>query len=401
MERPKIALIITTYFDASHADVIGTRLIRGYPWHGTPRDPRVQVVSLYLEQLGDYGCRDGVARDRPDIGVEIARNAGVPMFPTVAEAIGLGRGGVEVDGVVIIGEHGDYEDNVLGEKLYPRRRLFDAAVSAMISAGRFVPIFNDKHLAWSFPDARAMYETAKRLGIPLLAGSSIPLAWRVPTGAQWPLGAPMSDIVAVGHGPLEAYGFHNLEGMQVHAERRAGGESGVVSVRGMSGAEAATAMADGSVDPDLFEKALSVFALNDDQRRRARTQPQDVFLVTYADGLRAAAVNCAGSLTGFAASARGPRDELTCRTWLQGGPEHGHFIFLTRQIESHIMSGRPPYPVERTLLTGGILDACLRSRHDGAVTLATPELNISYQPVAEIPDTGIDMALPDPVELGV
>lgn len=401
MGRPKIALIITTYFDASHADVIGTRLIRGYEWQGRPTAPRVEVASLYLEQLGDYGMRDGGLRRRPDIGVAIAEDAGVPMFPTVAEAIGLGHGGVEVDGVVIIGEHGDYDENILGEKMYPRRRLFDAAVSTMISAGRFVPIFNDKHLAWSFQDARAMYDTAQRLGIPLLAGSSIPLAWRVPTNAQWPLGAPMSKIVAVGHGPLEAYGFHNLEGMQVHAERRAGGESGVVSVRGMSGSEAAAAMSDGSVDRELFERALSTFDLNDEQRRQARTQPQDVFLITYADGLQAAAVNCTGSLTGFAASAQGPHDQLTCRTWLQSGPEHGHFIFLTRQVESLMRSGRSPYPVERTLLTGGILDACLRSRHDGACERATPELNISYQPVDEIVDTGIGLPLPDPVEQGV
>jgi hypothetical protein len=401
MNRPKIALIITTYFDASHADVIGTRLIRGYPWQGKVNDPRVEVASLYLEQLGDSGSRDGGARERPDIGVAIARMAGVPMFPTVAEAIGLGHGGVAVDGVVIIGEHGDYEDNVFGEKLYPRRRLFDATVSTMISAGRFVPIFNDKHLAWSFKDARAMYDTAQRLGIPLLAGSSIPLAWRVPSSAQWRLGAPMSNIVAVGHGPVEAYGFHNLEGMQVHAERRAGGETGVVSVRGMSGDEAAAAMIDGTVDRDLFDRALTMFDLNDDQRRQARTRPQDVFLVTYADGLRAAAVNCAGSLVGFAASARGPHDELTCRTWLQGGPDHGHFIFLTRQIESLVRSGRSPYPVERTLLTGGVLDACLRSRHDGATELATPELNISYQPAGDILDTGIDLPLPDPVDQGV
>lgn len=401
MNRPKVALIITTYFAASHADVVATRLIQGYPWLGEQIDARVEVVSMYLEQRGDAGQTPGESPRRPDIGVGIARSAGVPIFPTVAEAIGVGRGGVGVDGVVIIGEHGDYADNIFGQKLYPRRRLFDAAVSTMIAADRFVPIFNDKHLAWSFTDARVMYDTAQRLGIPLLAGSSIPLAWRVPTGAQWPLGAPMSDIVAVGHGGVEAYGFHNLEGLQVHAERRSGGESGVVSVRGLSGTQAAAAIADGSVDHNLFERALSMFDLTEEQRRRAWTQPQDVFLVTYADGLRAAAVNCTGALTGFAAAARGPREELACRTWLQSGPDHGHFIFLTRQIESLVTSGRSPYPVERTLLTGGILDACLRSRHDGGNELATPELAIGYQPIAEIADTGIDLPLPDPVERGV
>ena len=50
--------------------------------------------------------------------------------------------GVNVDGVLIIGEHGDYEDNEWGQKLYPRRRLFDSVLSAMIATDTFVPVFN-------------------------------------------------------------------------------------------------------------------------------------------------------------------------------------------------------------------------------------------------------------------
>lgn len=405
MTRPKIALIVTTYFHASHADVAGTRLIEGYPWQGQHIDSRVEVVSMYLEQLGDHprpaGDPVGSNGSRPDIGIEISDRAGIPRYPTVAEAIGCGRGGVAVDGVVIIGEHGDYEYNEFGQKLYPRRRLFDAAVATMISAGTFVPIFNDKHLAWSFADARAMYDTAHRLGIPLLAGSSIPVAWRIPTGAQWPFGAAMTDIVVIGYGPLEIYGFHNLEALQVLAERRAGGEAGVVSVRGLSGADAATALTDGTVDRQLFDRALAAFDLDDAARVAARNAPQDVFVIEYVDGLRAAVVNCQGSLQGFAAAAAGPENELTCRMWLQGAPEHGHFIFLVRQMESLIIAGEPAYPVERTLLTTGILDAALHSRHDGGTTRSTPELQIAYTPVDHIADTGIDLPLPEPVRQGI
>jgi len=382
MTRPKVAVITTVYFPDSHADVIATRLIRGYEWQGKLVEPRVEVVSMYLEQIAGN-----------DMGVAITDEYRVPRYPTVAEAITCGGSGVNVDGVVIIGEHGEFEYNEFEQKLYPRRRLFDAAVATMIGAGRTVPIFNDKHLAWSFRDARAMYDTARRLGIPLLAGSTIPLAWRIPTGAEWPFGAPMSEIVVAGYGPTEVYGFHILEGLQVHAERRAGGETGVVAVTGLSGDAAKRAVNDGTVDPDLLDKALATFDITAAEREHAKQSVKDVFLVEYADGLRAAVVNCEEVIRNFGTAAKGPDHEMACQIWLQGFP-HGHFIFLTRQIESMILSGVSPYPVERTLLTTGMLDAAMRSRHDGGTRRETPELSIAYQPSEHIPDTGVHEPLP-------
>jgi hypothetical protein len=220
MTRPRIALIVTTYFKPAHADVIGTRLIEGYPWNGEEIQSRVEVAGMYLEQIHP-----------DDIGLEIARRNDVPLYPSVAECMALGGTGVQVDGVVIVGEHGDYGLNEFGQTLYPRRRLFDSAISTMIGAGKFVPIFSDKHFAWSTADAQAMYNLARRHDIPLLAGSSVPLAWRIPLGTDWPLGEPIDTVVAVSYGPTESYGFHALEAMQVIAERRSGGETGVLSVR--------------------------------------------------------------------------------------------------------------------------------------------------------------------------
>lgn len=395
MGKPRIALIVTTYFEHSHADVIAGRLLDGYFWDGRHCASRVEVVSMYLEQLGAIGD-DGAKR--PDIGISISDRHGVPRFPTVAEAIGCGQGGVAVDGVVIIGEHGDYGYSAIGQKLYPRRRLFDDAVATMISAGRFVPVFNDKHLAWSFTDALAMYQTALRLGIPFLAGSSLPLTWRVPVGAQWPLGAEMTDLVVVGHGPKEIYDFHSLETMQVHAERRAGGETGVASVQGLSGPAAARAMNDGSVNSDLFGRALDALHLDEASYKRAGDEPQNVFIINYTDGLRAAVVNCEGSLKGFAAAAAGPRAELACHMWLEKKPRFGHFTFLVRQLEALFLANRAPYPVERTLLTTGLLEVALRSVHQDGTPQETPELSLAYSAPGEIADTGLHLPVPDEPE---
>lgn len=381
MSRPTVAVITTVFRPNSHADVIATRLIKGYEWEGSVIEPRVEVASIYIEQIGD-----------DDMGVEMAEEYGIPRFETVPETIAVGGSGVNVDGVVIIGEHGAFEVNEYEQKLYPRRRLFDAAIGTMVGAGRFVPVFNDKHLSWGWTDAHAMYATAQRLGIPFLAGSTVPLAWRIPTGTDWPLGEPMDEIVVAGYGPTEIYGFHNLEGLQVFAERRRGGETGVAAVHALSGEDAVRAVNDGTVNAELLDRALGTFEIDDTDRERAKQSVKDVFFIEYADGLRAAVVNFDDVIRNWGIAARGPEHEMACRIWLQGHP-HGHFIFMVRQIESMILNDVAPYPIERTLLTTGMLDAAMRSRHDGGERRATPELAIEYQPVDRVPDTGISLPI--------
>jgi len=399
MSRPKVALIVTTYFFGSHADVLGTKLIEGYEWHGEHVDARVEVVSMYLEQLGAH-LNDRPSAE-PDIGLGIAERDHVPLYPTVGEAIGCGTAGVAVDGVVIIGEHGDYEWNELGQKLYPRRRLFDAAVATMVGAGRFVPILNDKGLSYSAEDALAMVRTARRLGIPLVAGSTIPLTWRLPAGTRWPFGEPMTDAVAVGYGEAESYGFHTLEGLQAHVERRQGGETGVVAVQTYSGDDAVRACTDGTVDADLLDRALGSLELEAEARARAVQGVAEVYLIEYADGLSAAAVTCHQEVANWGAACRGPQHQMVCQMYLPGaspGKPSDHFTFLARQIESAVLTGHEPTPVERTLLTTGILDAAMRSRYRGGECVATPELaGVAYTAAADIPDTGELFTYAEPV----
>lgn len=383
MSRPRVALIATTYFHPSHAYVFGTPLMEGYPWHGEQIESRVEVAGMYLEQI-----------DPADVGLDVAARAGVPIFGSVAECMALGGTGVQVDGVVLIGEHGEYGENTLGQVLYPRRRHFDSAVSAMIGAGKFVPIFTDKHFAWSTEDSFAMYDLARRFDIPLLAGSSVPLTWRIPRGADWPFGAPMTAAVAVAYGPTEGYGFHALETLQVLAERREGGETGVRSVQLLSGDDARAAVADGRVDRELFVRALDAFQHEQIHTDAAMNHVRDVFLVDYSDGLRGAVVLCEYGVDNFAVAARGEGIELACEMHLEPDP-YRHALPLVRAIESLMLDRREAWPVERTLLVSCVLDAAMHSRHAGGVPVATPRVEqFGYLAPEHIVDAVIDEPTP-------
>ena len=377
--RPRIAVILTTYFRGSHSDVVVGRLLDGYLLEGENRQPDVEVVSAYLELLGDpYGGDD----PREDIGVDLFEKFGVPMFDSVAEAIGLGEPGVAVDAVLVIGEHGGYEENMYDQRLYPRKRLVDAVISTMWGAGTFVPVFTDKQLAWRTRDAFRMVQDCQRFGVPLMAGSSIPLAWR--SGDQtWPAGEPMDAAVVVGFGGADIYGTHLLELAQSFTERRQGGETGVEQVLGLTGDQARAALTDGRIDPALYRQALEVLDLDPQDEGMMSESGIDVFEVIHRDGLRTWIVIHEG-LNRFGVAARGPQVSTTTRVWAQRGPQFGHFSYLVRNIEQFFRTGRPAWPTERVLLVTGVLDAAMRSRYasrgqGGPVPVATPELDVAYQ----------------------
>jgi hypothetical protein len=54
------------------------------------------------------------------------------------------------------------------------------------------------------------------------------------------------------------------------------------------------------------------------------------------------------------------------------------FHALMAQAERMFVTGKAPYPIERTLLTSGILAAALQSRGADGQRLATPHLAVKY-----------------------
>ena len=48
------------------------------------------------------------------------------------------------------------------------------------------------------------------------------------------------------------------------------------------------------------------------------------------------------------------------------------------KAEELFVTGKPPYPIERTLLTTGLVEAGVRSLGEGQRRLETPHLSIKY-----------------------
>ena len=100
-----------------------------------------------------------------------------------------------------------------------------------------------------------MVDTARQMGFPLMAGSSLPVAWRYP-GLQLPPNAEIESALTIGYGGMESYGFHALETHQCMIERRAGGETGTRSVQAVQGDAIWKAEADGRWSRKLLQAAL-------------------------------------------------------------------------------------------------------------------------------------------------
>src|SRR6185503_10081911 len=100
--------------------------------------------------------------------------------------------------------------------------------------GVAVPVFHDKHLSYSFEKAKWMVDASRRLKFPMLAGSSLPVTWRLPD-IELPLGCEIEAALMVGVGGSDAMDFHALEGLQCMVERRRGGETGVKAVQMIQG----------------------------------------------------------------------------------------------------------------------------------------------------------------------
>jgi hypothetical protein len=366
---------------------MGDRFLVGYPAEGAWHRSSMDVVALYVDQ-----------KPKDDQSGERARSFGFQVYPTIAAALRCGGAELAVDGVMIIGEHGDYPKNEKGQILYPRFEFFRQVTDVFAADGRAVPVFNDKHLSYSFTKAKAMVDVSRKLGFPFLAGSSLPVTWRLPP-TELPFGCDIEQALMVGVGNSDPMDFHALEALQCMVERRRGGESGVKAVQLVEGDAVWGEGDEGRWSWELLGSALS---RSDSLRGLTVTdgRTQDLtasgairklvanpaaYFIEYTDGFKATLLMLNGALAdyNFAVRLKGTADPISCQFLLPPTPNVAYSACLMHQVEDMIETGRAPYPVERTLLVSGVLESCLESRHQGHRRLETPHLAVSYIPLRE------------------
>jgi hypothetical protein len=368
----RLAAINSIYRLRSHAYHIVNRFVFGYPVNGFHHQPPFQIVRMFNDQY-----------PKDDLSRTFCKRQGIELCKTVAEAIG-GERTLDVDGVLLIIEHGDYPVNEFGQILYPRFKFFDQVVRVFHKSGRTVPVFVDKHLSYDRRHAVMMVETARKLKFGLMAGSSLPVTWRIPS-IEPPLGTPFSEaVVCFGfdRGPAEIYLFHALEVLQCMLERRAGGETGVKSVTCLRGDAVWKAGDEGRWSTKLLNAAIACNPSRNVGPVRENVSNPQAILVEYRDGTRGAVLNLIEQVAdfSFAARVRGSEQPIVTHFYLPPPPGAKFFDPLTFNIEKFLAAGTSPYPVERTLLTSTMLDLALHSQHDGGKVVSDPALDIRYAP---------------------
>lgn len=381
----KVAAVVTAISYRSHGHVILENFLEPYPFCGQRIDHKMRVVSLYVDQY-----------EENELTRAITEKYKVPVYSTIAEALCQGGKELAADGVLSIGEHGSYPSNALGQVEYPRKRFFDEIVAVFRRSGRVVPLFNDKHLSVRYADALEMVETARQMSIPFLAGSSVPLAQRIPH-VEFTRGAQSSASVSVHGGPVESYDFHAMEVALSLLEFRKGGETGVRQVNFLDHDGLLTFLADEKEHARLAAAALDAESPRADEEIQDRLQriqlaesgpkgagyPLHGITIEHTDGHRLLiiGVGAKGTRWCFAWNEQAPGGETMRKaTRFHTGPWDNRNLFkaLSFAIQTHFREGAPPYPVERTLMVSGILDAMMHSRGAGQ-PVATPELEFSYE----------------------
>jgi len=213
------------------------------------------------------------------------------------------------------------------------------------------------------------------------------------------LDCEIDEALMVGCGSSDPMDYHALEAMQCMVERRRGGETGIKSVQLIEGDAVWQAGEQGRYSKRLLEAALS----RSDKimgKTVEDARPQDLvgsgvlpkivpqpaaYFIERRDGTRTTLLMLNGAVGDytFACRLKGSDEILSTQFFLTPTPNVTYSAPLGAKIEEMFATGRPPYPVERTLVVSGILDSCLDSKVQGHARLDTPHLDVTYRAPAE------------------
>lgn len=371
-----IAVVATTYWEKSHTDVIVSRWLEPRPddaaW-GWPK-PCTRIASMYVDEYPDN-----------DMSRDMCAKHNVALYDNVADAV---RG---ADAVLLIGEHGEYPENKIGQKLYPRKELFDKIVAAFGEFGRTVPVFCDKFLSWNFDWAVEMDRTASEMGFMLFSSSTISLCKRVPE-VDLAEKQRVEESVAIYFGEDEAYGYHSFEYVQAILERRAGGETGVKAITVYRDEDFWKQLEAGRWSVKLMDAALEAIRNENPDRitkgslrencDKNTGQGPTAICLEYTDGLRVTHLNLSGhsGAWGLAMQIQGSDQPLATAPTVDDATHHyAHFATMSNMVEQAFLANRPPFSLKRGLITTGLTAFMMQARANPGVRLETPKLAITYQ----------------------
>jgi hypothetical protein len=348
----------------------------------------MDMVSLYVDQHGE----GDLFQERAD------RHPGMKLCSSIEEALTLGTGKLAVDGVVVVAEHGVYPLSPNGIMMRPHYEFFEQITKVFRASGRSVPYFNDKELSWNWDWSKKMVDVSHELNFPLQGGSSLAVTWRVPS-VEFPLGAVAKEAVSVGYGGMTSYDFHGLETIQCMVERRKGGESGVEWIEAYQGDKFWKAYQDGVWSQALVKAALSrsstlrpgdptftdIFPTM--EQMEAMVPEPVAYHYKHRDGLMSTMILMNGMVRDFtfAATIEGQAKPFSTQMYLpmpDGRTTLASFFSpLVHNAEEMFLTGKAQYPIERTLLTSGLLIEGVDCARKGLQRLETPNLAaVTYQP---------------------
>jgi hypothetical protein len=441
-QRPvRLAILGSTYTLGSDLQMIADRFLVGYPHEGDWYKPNVQVVSLYVDerirrasaasnefQLAVTGRARPPRPQQPqavapgisggkrapderwdptappsedqglldDLSAARAQQFGFRLCRNVPEALRCGGDRIAVDAVLVVVEQCrefPYPTNDKGQVLLPRYDFFQQCAQVFETEKHAVPYFNHKQLSFSFNEAQEMVKTAERMKFPLMSGASMPVTWRLPD-VDVPFGARVEEAVMVGVGGFDGMDFDALEAMQAMLERRKGGETGVKAVQLLQGDDVWTAMHAGRWSKDLLVSALSRsdtplgLTLLDGRNQEMVSNgalPQLVkdpaaYCIEYMDGTKGTLLMLNGAIRDYNISARIAGGEIvSTQFYMPFAPNQGYSACLATKIDAMYQKRTVQSPLQRALLTTGVLEASLNSRHRLNQKIETPQLSLSYQ----------------------
>lgn len=366
--KKKVSVIITEYWDISHADVIITKMIEGFRINGIPYTSSLEIVSMYVDQFPEN-----------DISRGIAAKHGIPMYETIEETLLCGGKQMDIEGIIIIGEHGEYPQNEYDQVLYPRRQFFEKCLQLMLKHDHIVPVFSDKGYAIVKEDIEWMYDQITEHNIPFMSSSSIPFAFQKPCPPPIPSGASLHKMFGFSFGPdVDRYAYHTMEMLQSVAERRAYGETGVASVIAYEGEEAIKQL----FGPrwQAHYRTLGGYINVTDIESFPQTLDRPIFIeVNYADGLQAGILHADKEINRFVSSFQITEQSQLYYTEYdcQWQKPYTHAAIFVLEIERFIHTGRALFPIERSLITAGVTDAVMKSLYMKK-EIETDYLKVSY-----------------------